>query len=87
MPKTTEEIICETAAGERDGTYKSQKWYSEDEVCKIIGRCLKILGNIDGYKKDGIIRCLQCRRPYKEVDEHTYKPDCECVKDVMVGVG
>ncbi len=34
------------------------------------------------------LRCYYCSKKYKKIDEHTFKPDCDCLKEeIRVSVG
>ena len=28
----------------------------------------------------GLLKCQFCNKPFTKIDEHTYEPDCNCVK-------
>lgn len=28
----------------------------------------------------GLLKCQFCDKPFTKIDEHTYEPDCNCVK-------
>ena len=83
MPKTASWII-------RNETDLTKKYYSEEEVDKIIEQCLNAKIHTEDFEKTGIIKCHICAKAFKSIDGigWTWKPDCNCLKkDLRLGVG
>lgn len=86
MVKTTEEIINSRNNGEAHIPHR--KWYSEDEVDKLIADCFKIKMLTEEFEKTGIVKCTYCFKSFTKIDEYTYKPNCDCIKkDIRLNVG
>ena len=72
MPKTTKEIIEETLYNTKinwipykpDDKLLKQKWYSEEEVDKIIEQCLNIKIHTEDFKNTEIIGCPICGKKF-----------------------
>src|SRR3990167_8734817 len=92
MPKTTAEIwddlnihsqeallYCDIkyALGSKD---IEKKWYSEEEVDKIIENCMSAKIGMEDFIKTGIIKCPHCAKPFIKTEAYSWKPDCSCIK-------
>ena len=56
------------------------KWYSEEEVDKIIEQCLNTKIHMEDFKNTGIIRCPICNKKFIKINAYNWKPDCDCFK-------
>jgi hypothetical protein len=80
--------ILEDENGRLWRAVKDEKWWSEEEVDKIIENCLEVNSVIEKFQRTGEIPCPKCRKPFKKIDDYNYKPDCDCIKkDIRMSVG
>lgn len=64
------------------------KYYSEEEVDKIIEQCLNIKIHTEDFKNTGIINCPICGKKFIKLTEYIWKPDCQCFKkDLRLSTG
>lgn len=59
---------------------KDKKWYSEEEVDKIIEKCMNAKLHIADFLNTGIIKCPMCNKEFIKINEYNWKPDCDCFK-------
>lgn len=88
MVKTSREVSHEYHVA-TDGMTANKKWYSEEEVDKIIENCLNAKLEIEHFKETGIPRCPICHKDFFKVEACIWKPVCDCFKnkDLRLSVG
>jgi len=42
---------------------------------------------LEHFKKTGIPRCIQCKKPMIQIDEYTWKNDCKHNKRLRLSIG
>ena len=94
MSKTTEEILGdEWNLNEKKGITSEEyrnlmitRWYSEEEVDKIIEQVINAKINVEDFKKTGIIKCPTCNKKFIKINEYNWKPDCGCFKNKNISL-
>lgn len=67
---------------------KDEKWYSEEEVDRIIQQCMSAKIHMDDFQRTGIVNCPICSKKFIKINEYNWKPDCGCFKiDLRLSVG
>lgn len=67
--------------------HKDDKYYSEEEVDKIIEQCLNAKIQMEDFQHTGIIKCPTCGKKMKSIDKWNWKPDCNCFKKIRLSIG
>lgn len=59
-----------------------QFWWKGKQIPrKEYIRCLK------NMTRDDLLLCHICMKPFLKISSHEYKPDCECLGNIIVGCG
>ena len=60
---------------------KGKKYWSEEEVNKLIESLSNATKEILWSQKTNKFRCNKCYKEFEKIDKYTWKPTCDCIKN------